>query len=281
MLNIILAFIHNFIVQAKRVKSAQNGQANGSHKPHLDAVTSGSSDDDAPLALMATNATIPEVKATGTAATSSKSPRRGPRKSYKEESDEEMADSSAPRSKGQDNEAPDTSSSDDEPLISKVPKRNSTANGNTKTTPKKKRIKTEESDVNMSSGDDEPVKRKPPPKKRAPKKVKEESDSDMDDNSNSKVKPKPNTKKEPSLSQSPKKPRIKKEEEEEEIFKWWEQATPDDVEGDGTKKWDTLKHAGVLFPPPYVPVPDNVKILYDGKPQRCIRPSLMLHRPTG
>ena len=32
------------------------------------------------------------------------------------------------------------------------------------------------------------------------------------------------------------------------------------------KKWTTLEHNGVLFPPPYEPLPKNVKILYRGKP---------------
>ena len=35
---------------------------------------------------------------------------------------------------------------------------------------------------------------------------------------------------------------------------------------DGTKKWDTLEHSGVVFPPPYETLPKNVKLLYDGKP---------------
>ncbi|ERF73672.1 DNA topoisomerase 1 [Endocarpon pusillum Z07020] len=52
------------------------------------------------------------------------------------------------------------------------------------------------------------------------------------------------------------------EEDEEEEYRWWE----DPAKGDGTKKWDTLQHQGVIFPPPYEPLPKNVKMLYDGKP---------------
>jgi DNA topoisomerase I len=52
------------------------------------------------------------------------------------------------------------------------------------------------------------------------------------------------------------------EEEEEEEYRWWE----DPTKGDGTKKWDTLQHQGVIFPPPYEPLPKNVKTVYDGKP---------------
>ena len=52
------------------------------------------------------------------------------------------------------------------------------------------------------------------------------------------------------------------EEDEEEEYRWWE----DPAKGDGTKKWETLQHQGVIFPPPYEPLPKNVKIRYDGKP---------------
>ena len=53
-------------------------------------------------------------------------------------------------------------------------------------------------------------------------------------------------------------------EEEEEEYRWWE----DPTKGDGTKKWDTLEHAGVVFPPPYQPLPKNVQMRYDGTPVR-------------
>ena len=50
--------------------------------------------------------------------------------------------------------------------------------------------------------------------------------------------------------------------EEEEEYRWWE----DPTKGDGTIKWKLLEHAGVVFPPPYEPLPKNVKLLYDGVP---------------
>ena len=53
-------------------------------------------------------------------------------------------------------------------------------------------------------------------------------------------------------------------EEEEEEYRWWE----DPTKGDGTKKWDTLEHAGVVFPPPYQPLPKSVQMRYDGTPVR-------------
>ena len=50
--------------------------------------------------------------------------------------------------------------------------------------------------------------------------------------------------------------------EEDEEYRWWD----DPTKGDGTKKWTTLEHNGVVFPPPYEPLPKNVKLKYDGIP---------------
>ncbi|OGM50779.1 hypothetical protein ABOM_000743 [Aspergillus bombycis] len=43
---------------------------------------------------------------------------------------------------------------------------------------------------------------------------------------------------------------------------WWEYSNGDDR----TRKWTTLEHNGVLFPPPYTPLPLDVKMKYDGVP---------------
>jgi DNA topoisomerase-1 len=51
-------------------------------------------------------------------------------------------------------------------------------------------------------------------------------------------------------------------EEEEEEYRWWE----DHSKGDGTIKWTTLEHNGVVFPPEYELLPQNVKMKYDGVP---------------
>lgn len=51
-------------------------------------------------------------------------------------------------------------------------------------------------------------------------------------------------------------------EAEEDEYRWWE----DPTKGDGTKKWNTLEHNGVLFPPEYEPLPKHVKMLYNGVP---------------
>lgn len=71
-------------------------------------------------------------------------------------------------------------------------------------------------------------------------------------------------------SAAPKKSKVKREEteqdeeaeEEEEEYRWWE----DPTKGDGTKKWTTLEHAGVVFPPPYQPLPKNVRMRHNGVP---------------
>lgn len=52
------------------------------------------------------------------------------------------------------------------------------------------------------------------------------------------------------------------EAEEEEEYRWWEDASKDD----SSIKWTTLEHNGVVFPPPYEPLPKNVKLIYDGTP---------------
>lgn len=51
-------------------------------------------------------------------------------------------------------------------------------------------------------------------------------------------------------------------EEDEEEYRWWD----DPTKGDGTIKWTTLEHNGVVFPPPYEPLPGHVKLKYDGVP---------------
>jgi DNA topoisomerase-1 len=49
-------------------------------------------------------------------------------------------------------------------------------------------------------------------------------------------------------------------EEGEEEYRWWE----DPTNGDGTIKWTTLDHNGVVFPPPYELLPESVKMKYNG-----------------
>ena len=62
--------------------------------------------------------------------------------------------------------------------------------------------------------------------------------------------------------------KVKKEEsedpenEEEEEYRWWDAPKKED----DSIKWTTLEHNGVLFPPPYEPLPKSVKLVYDGTP---------------
>lgn len=53
-----------------------------------------------------------------------------------------------------------------------------------------------------------------------------------------------------------------KNESEDDGYKWWE----DDNFGEGEERWQTLEHNGVIFPPPYEPLPSYVKLYYGGKP---------------
>ena len=76
-----------------------------------------------------------------------------------------------------------------------------------------------------------------------------------------KAKKRGRVKKEENLASSPVKGKVKNDEEEEIVFKWWEQ----DPNGDGSAKWTTLEHFGVIFPPPYEPLPPNVKMKYAGR----------------
>ncbi|KAI1802477.1 putative TOP1 protein [Daldinia bambusicola] len=52
------------------------------------------------------------------------------------------------------------------------------------------------------------------------------------------------------------------DEEEEEEYRWWDAPKKED----DSIKWTTLEHNGVLFPPPYEPLPKDVKLIYNGTP---------------
>ena len=110
-----------------------------------------------------------------------------------------------------------------------------------------------------TSEDDEPIIKKTAPKKAAKNVTKVEETSGPET-------PKPkrsiNKPAKEETNGTPRKGRAKKKEDEgEEVFKWWEAGDPN---GDGTIKWHTLEHHGVIFPPPYEPLPPNVKMNYNG-----------------
>jgi DNA topoisomerase-1 len=120
----------------------------------------------------------------------------------------------------------------------------------------------------QESDDDVPLARTKPTKRP---KLESESDTPLAKPKKSKTvaSSKPNgtngVKSETSSPQkAPSKKRVKdedvKDEDEDDEYRWWEAA-----QGDGTKKWTTLEHNGVLFPPPYEPLPKHVKMKYDGK----------------
>lgn len=59
------------------------------------------------------------------------------------------------------------------------------------------------------------------------------------------------------------KPKVESDDDEEEddTYRWWEVAE----DQDGTVRWNTLEHNGVLFPPEYKPLPKSVNLIYDGQ----------------
>lgn len=151
--------------------------------------------------------------------------------------------------------ARDSEDEDDKPLVQKRP-------------PSRKRKAPSTSVDETSSDDDEPIARIAA-KTRATK-VKKEQDSDqplkvVKQETAGRGKKASAVKKE-ETGNSRGKVKVKKEkdadkdEEQEEVFRWWE----GDVNGDGSAKWSTLEHNGVFFPPPYEPLPSNIKLKYNG-----------------
>ncbi|PGH16038.1 hypothetical protein AJ79_02018 [Helicocarpus griseus UAMH5409] len=116
-----------------------------------------------------------------------------------------------------------------------------------KKAPAAKGKKAQENGIKKSESSDEdvPLSRKVPAKK-ATKATKPEPA----DTKKAKARPKKETSED------------REAEEQEEEYRWWE----DPTKGDGTIKWTTLEHNGVIFPPPYEPLPKHVKMKYDGVP---------------
>lgn len=135
---------------------------------------------------------------------------------------------------------PESDDEDDKP----IGKKRAPAKGVKKEADAKK-VKKEESDE-----DDVPLSKKAPPKKAVSKVKKEAAASPAPKKGKGKAKQEEKTQEDDEA------------EEEEEEFRWWE----DPGTGDGTQKWTTLEHNGVVFPPEYEPLPKHVKMLYDGVP---------------
>ncbi|TFK44734.1 hypothetical protein BDQ12DRAFT_673477 [Crucibulum laeve] len=156
--------------------------------------------------------------------------KKPPKKKLKEESD-----------------AGASSDEDDQPIATK------------KSAPRKRKVKAEPQSDDSMSEDDKPIAKKAAAKPRT-KKVKKEEDVSESETSKPKKRA-GKAKKGEQNGASPTKGKTKKEEEQEETFRWWEA----NANGDGSIKWTTLEHNGVIFPPPYEPLPKNVKMKYNGK----------------
>ncbi|KAF8906505.1 hypothetical protein CPB84DRAFT_1844351 [Gymnopilus junonius] len=151
--------------------------------------------------------------------------------------------------------------------------------------PARKKVKEESDSASDQDEDDQSLESKSRSVSRK-RKVKAESGSDV--HRNTSMKPRKKVKQEEDGSEaeapkpkrarktkgdtetkSPSKPRGKKKEEQDqdqdqkEVFRWWENNS--DPNGDGSVKWTTLEHNGVIFPPPYEPLPSTVKMKYNGK----------------
>ncbi|OVF09121.1 putative DNA topoisomerase [Clavispora lusitaniae] len=135
--------------------------------------------------------------------------------------------------------------------------------------PKKKRKSTSKENGSSSK------KKKTSKKKQKTTKVKEDpeiksettdvepvaKDSDRKASKKSTATPREDTETpKPETSLEPETP--KKDSQEAEDYKWWE----DEKFGEGPDRWQTLEHNGVIFPPPYKPLPSYVKLYYDSKP---------------
>lgn len=193
----------------------------------------------------------------------------------------------------------DESDSDDTPLNSHLAS-SSKARAKPKSAPKRK-VKVENSDNDLESEDDKPApskkvtqprkKRKvaegdadrQPAKKAVPRKVKKDSASETEaakptvkkkgkvkaeieeTDSKRKVNEGDTGGKGAKKSKGKQKEEKEKDEESEDVYKWWEQDPDQTVVSDGTQKWTTLEHNGVIFPTPYQSLPKHVKMKYNGK----------------
>lgn len=142
--------------------------------------------------------------------------------------------------------------------------------------------KASETAIGESSDSDVPIERKLAAQKkkieqraaRKPAPKKETKPTPATKKQTNGVKKEPAVKKVKAESVSPQKPKgkavkresedadEKEDEDDDEEYRWW----LDPTKGDGTNKWTTLEHSGVVFPPPYEPLPKNVKMKYDGVP---------------
>lgn len=119
---------------------------------------------------------------------------------------------------------------------------------------KPKRVAKKANGVKKEDSDDEPLAKKGTPTTVAARKASTKKAAVKQEDKTPTVKTRVKVKKEES-------PQEEEEDEEEEEFKWWEME-----ENDGSTKWKTLEHNGVVFPPPYEPLPSHIKLKYEGNP---------------
>ncbi|KAI2944201.1 hypothetical protein CBS63078_203 [Aspergillus niger] len=211
----------------------------------------------------------------------------GQRKSYAEPESSEEDDQPLSKRRRTSVKHEDPETDDDVPLAlngRKLPKASETAIGEESDSdvPIEKKLASQKKKIQQKAEKDAKVTRKPaPPKttktaatKRQTNGVKKEPEDVKPSTVKKTAKPTKASDKAALSSQvkraasSAKSTPVKKEESEEaedadeEEYRWWE----DPTKGDGTIKWTTLEHNGVVFPPPYEPLPKNVKMKYDGIP---------------
>ncbi|KAJ5086086.1 DNA topoisomerase 1 [Penicillium argentinense] len=169
----------------------------------------------------------------------------------------------------------DPETDDDVPLAlngRKLPKASETAIGDESDSdaPIERRLSAQKKSIEQKAKKDAPAARKPAaPKKETKPAAKKQSNGVKKEASNDK----PTLKKVKAETTSPiskndkvntkaESEDVEDKEGEEEEYRWWE----DPTKGDGTKKWTTLEHNGVVFPPEYEVLPQSVKMKYDGVP---------------
>jgi len=145
--------------------------------------------------------------------------------------------------------AASSSSDDDQPLVSRQP---SSAKPSDRSS---KRVKSAPQAEEAESDDSKPLIQMTTPEPKPNERSKRSNKAAVQ----------PATPNSPQAKASPKKSKkaIKAEKDaaaEAAAYKWWEETKDDD-----SKKWTTLEHSGVLFPPDYEPLPGHVKMKYNGK----------------
>lgn len=166
----------------------------------------------------------------------------------------------------------DDSSDDDAPLGAKLAKKKASiekaANKEAKAiraTEAKTKKPTPKKPIKDESDDDEPLAKKPKAKRESngvasAKKVNGiKKESKPTPKAKAKVATTTPSKK---RSESVKDENGSDDEDEDDEKNWWDQPKKED----DSIKWTTLEHSGVVFPPAYVPLPKNVRLIYDGTP---------------